>query len=207
MHPNPNFENKTKLKISSLELFTEERKIRFMKNSKFFYRVNTLTTTEFLDRNIGGFFCGRKSKKRRGTLRYGLKFKHLYGERNLNRIVVVSLPKLSNEIVTYAKICAEQRLPIPKFLCYMSKDKIVHYECFVSIENTNEKFKNIFKFFRNNFILQKDKKSYRNFHIFSLDDLMKKKVRKKLINLYLNQKININVYELYHKTYTFTIKV
>jgi hypothetical protein len=191
------------------ERFSEERKPRFLPKSKFYYRINTLTTTEFLNEyKIGGFYCGRYSPKY-NMLRYGIKFKNLFIEENLKRIVFVSFPKLSNELIIYIKKCAEERLPIPKFLSFMSKDKIVHHDSFVTIENMNGKIRNLFQFFKKNFI--KEEKdinyNYKHFHVFSLDDLMNKKLRKKLRKKYSNKIISITMYEFFYKTYAFSIKI
>lgn len=183
-----------------------DKKMRFLEGSKFYKRLNTLTTAEFLDEGIPGFYCGKRSGR---VLRYGIPFKYLQNLRSRSNhnskkmIVFVSFPKLGKKVLDFAMLCAEQRMPIPKLLMFKGE----HYPCFVTNENINEKLKSIAKFFKENFNLDKKLYIHKYFIVYSLDDLMDKKKRKTLKENFGGKQISVDMYELMYKTYTFTIKI
>ena len=49
--------------------------------------------------------------------------------------------------------------------------------------------------------------NYKNFHVFPLDHLMRKNLRKNLIQKYNKKNMSIKVYEFLYKTYAFSIKI
>jgi len=193
------------------DFFPQERKFRFLKDSRFFVRTNTIYTTEFLDKyKIQGFYC---FTRRGGKLTNGTNFKEFFGD--LKNIVFAPFPKMSDELISYAKYCAEQRMTIPKFLCYLDKNSytknIKHYACFVTIENIKAKIMNIMEFFKKNFKLlsnfTKKHKKHEYYFVFSLDDLMLDNLREGLKKHFYGKEISVAIYELMYKTYTFAIKV
>lgn len=177
-----------------------DKKMRFLKDSNFYKRLNTLTTAEFLDKGIPGFFCGRRRRSGQ-RLRYGIPFKVL--QNNPERCVFVSFPKIGKKVLNFAMLCAEQRQPIPKLLIFKGK----HYPCFVTNENMDAKIEEIWKFFEENFKLKERIYIHKYFLVYSLDDLMDKKKRKRLKENFGGKQISVDMYELMYKTYTFTIKV
>jgi len=202
-----------------------ERNMKFLENSNFYVKENSMYTTYLLDKfgiNQIAFYCGIKNKN---GYEYGIPFKHTLAHQRINKseiikyssqweyftkldkqIVFIPFPLMTNEFIKYAKECANSRMYLPNFLILgNSKFK----SCFVSTEKIDKKQIEIEKFLNNSFTNSKGEKIHKSHVILSLDDLYDDKNTILQLTKFIktnNFKIKYKKYEVMYNTFFYVIK-